>query len=232
MRACLLERLREMGFGPAHAETLRRVQDRVLALECLRKGAGGMYKPNNPLMTTSFVTFCNHATFLTIAAVDGNYQQFIGRGATKLYGENAPPWSQYNVTDNIFRRARGNYRIKETNVWCDILEEQARNSDETGICGIGPEEAQARANDGYVVVAAWKNLKEELVDNAPHYATVRPGAAYDSEKGPLLANVGAFNGIYRAGDREAFWTHFRAIKWYYNRNQKFRENYKRWDDLK
>jgi hypothetical protein len=223
--AKLEERLREIGATPAG--TLKRVQDRVLALECLIKGTGkGIYGQGN-----STETYCNHAAFLTVEAVDGNFWQFIGK-TTGLYRGVEPPWNQHYVDDNMFRRELGNYKRRSSKLWCDILERQAENSDATGICRIEPEEAQEKANLGYVVVAAWENADNPY--KSPHYATVRPTAdAYVPIKGPLLANVGEHNGIYYAKNRTALGDKFgEEAKWYYNRNQKFRESYERWEELK
>ena len=62
----------------------------------------------------------------------------------------------------------------------------------------------------------------------PHFATVRPGI-YDLDDGPLLANVGEYNNIYNAREREAFWEKDldKDIDWYYNKNQIFQEDYNR-----
>jgi hypothetical protein len=205
----------------AHVGELKRVQNKIVKeLECLKKGGKGMYH-----IGSKDDTYCNHATFLTIEALDINYKQFIGY--PNLYDEKAePPWNIKEKLKGDFRRKHKEYVHKNSNIWCDILEEQANNF-ASGICRISPEEAQEKANLGYVVIAAWKNLKkswEEL--NQPHYATVSPkNVQYDFGDGPSLANVGKDNGFYNTSkifDKNMF----DEVKWYYNRNQIFQENYK------
>ena len=82
------------------------------------------------------------------------------------------------------------------------------------------------ANRGYVVIGSWINMTR---GGSPHFATVRPHfGAYDSANGPLLANVGRYNGIYSTRHYRAFGENeaiFNAIEWYYNRNQDFRKDF-------
>jgi hypothetical protein len=202
------------------------VQNRVINLEalCPRDGRG-MYGQETP----GRATFCNHAVFLAIQALDGNFHQFIGH--PELHSRVTSPYNvAHLVRDTAFWREHRDFesRHRRSNLWCVILREQAANSDRTGIHRIGPEEAQEMANRGYVVIGSWMNMTRH---GSPHFATVRPHfEAYNPNRGPLVANVGESNGIYftrRDGElRGAFRRdEFDAIEWYYNRNQQFRKDF-------
>jgi hypothetical protein len=109
----------------------------------------------------------------------------------------------------------GECPYKPTNLWCDILAEQAKRGILTEL---GEQEAQEKANGGYVVIGAWKNTNGS--DGPPHFVTVRPGFKVDPENGPMLANVGATNGIKPVSD--GFGLNKREnICWYYNPNQDY-----------
>jgi len=206
-----------------HVEALMNVQDRVINLEAMKPMEGkGMWGNQQGS------TFCNHAVFLTIEALDDNFRQFIGN--PELYGVVAPPSMLRNLR-GTFRNTHGNFGHRGSNLWCVILREQAANSDRTGIHRIGSEEAQEMANRGYVVIGSWMNTRGvNERDNSPHFATVRPNfVAYNPILGPLVANVGASNGIYFTRwtntERGAFGRNaFDTIEWYYNRNQQFQES--------
>lgn len=63
---------------------------------------------------------------------------------------------------------------------------------------VTPAEAQKLANEGKLVVVAWKNPDPH---HHGHVATVRPekpGGPQHAGTGPLINNVGAKNGIMRA----------------------------------
>jgi hypothetical protein len=109
-----------------------------------------------------------------------------------------------------------NTRTNQPNLWCDILAEQAKRRILTRFGG--EQEAQEKANEGYVVIGAWKNTNGS--NGPPHFVTVRPEFSYDVEEGPMLANVGESNGIKPRS--EGFFEKENAIRWYYNPEQKFR----------
>jgi hypothetical protein len=209
-------------------EALMNVQDRVWRLNDMQPNRGGGIWGNQ-----QGNTFCNHAVFLTIQALDGNFRQFIGNprrlftNSPELYGVVAPPSVIGNLRGDFAVR-HNNFAHRGSNLWCEILREQAANSDRTGIHRISPEEAQEMANRGYVVIGSWMNMTR---GGSPHFATVRPHfEAYNPVRGPLVANVGESNGIYftrRDGElRGAFRRdEFDAIEWYYNQNQQFRKDF-------
>jgi hypothetical protein len=196
-------------------EILLDIQNRVVALECLKKGKKGMFGVGGEK-----ATYCNHAVYLTIQALDGNYKQFIGYPGLYLRDDQPPSELKY-LKEGDFKERHKDYKHKSTNIWFEILEEQANNF-ESGICRISPEEAQEKANLGYVVMAAWKNLGYGN-ENPPHYATVRPGFQYNSAIGPMVANVGKENNeeiSTSKGFGESAYEN-KEIKFYYNRNQIF-----------
>ena len=143
-----------------HAEELMRVQKRVMALKCLIMGARGIYDQDpNPSQT-----YCNHAAYLTIKALDKDYTQF-----TK--GADCPPWDPNTFPENPHKSDyEGSNSLKTSNLWCDVLEYQA-NDESCPIKEVTAEEAQKLANMGYVVVVCWKNTKPT---KSPHFATVAP----------------------------------------------------------
>ncbi|MDR2943215.1 MAG: hypothetical protein LBV17_11550 [Treponema sp.] len=206
------------------------VQDKVMALNCLKPNTGkGIYN-------TGGATFCNHAVYLTVQAVDANYKEFIGKtnsyyGDRVLYNGDTPP-DDFKKLDTNFQAELGQYNYRISNLWCDILKKQAENgilvklNKENEKHEVGEKKAQEYANMGYVVVAAWKNEKPGK-DNAPHFATVRPGYKYNPEKGPILANVGGTNGI-RDVNKGFVDVPRENINWYYNPNQNFRDNVKKY----
>jgi hypothetical protein len=194
---------------------LKAVQDETVALPCLQPGGGrGMYG-----IGVNESTYCNHAAYITIRAVDEYYRLFIGN--PNLYTGNHPPWDISALTadfKNILTTKgflnRQNYIFKESNIWCDILAEQAVR----GILVELPErQAQDYANMGYVVIGAWKNRPGNF---PPHYATVRPGFKFGTLLEMILVNVGETNGIKDVNDGFGR-TRMPEIRWYYNPNQKF-----------
>jgi hypothetical protein len=205
-----INHLNDAGLLPneKYVQDLIKVQDMVVELECLKKNALGMHGEGG-------YTFCNHAAFLTIQAIDGNYRQFIGY--PDLYKDDfTSPWDLKRLNNDVFIREIGEYKIKETNIWCDILRKQAENSLITGICKIEAKEAQEKANFGYVVIAAWQNTMEG--NYPPHYATVRPRHQCTAE-GPMIANVGEKNEKeIRASKCFNILT---EIEYYYNKNHDF-----------
>lgn len=151
------------------AKKLISVQNLVMKDFRLVQGNCGIYYNFHDYATT----FCNHAVFETIIKVDGNFNNFTKKTANK---------------ENIFRDPlkedfpecpdTKKYKYKPSNYWCDVLEEQSENSEETGICKITAEQAFYMAQLGYVVIAAWKNLTpfadEEGVNYSPHFVTISP----------------------------------------------------------
>jgi hypothetical protein len=81
------------------------------------------------------------------------------------------------------------------------------------------EQAQQKADMGYVVIGAWKNK-----GGHPHYVTVRPNKKYGKE-GPTVAHVGSTPNEERTAEK-AFRVPLPDIHWYYNRNQEFTKGFK------
>ena len=115
-------------------------------------------------------TFCNHAVFETIIKVDGNFNNFTKKTANKKNISRDPLKEDFPECPDTEK-----YKYKPSNYWCDVLEKQSENSEETGICKITAEQAFYMAQLGYVVIAAWKNLENNPKKNqSPHFVTVRP----------------------------------------------------------
>ena len=196
-------------------EDLKMVQNNVLALKCLEKGARGMYN-NEP--TSRDQTYCNHAVFLTVIATDGNFSNFTGENKLN-WDSGEQKFPEARTKEEISKYQTAN--INTSNFWCDKLEELA---DAGKIARLSPREAQYYGNMGYTVVASYKaNLNVGLKEWSPHFATVRPEAEYDETEGPMVLNIGGHNLIERAGDRRCFdMNRYAVTKWYYNPDQEFR----------
>jgi hypothetical protein len=215
-----INHLDRAGLLNVNMERIIEVQDEVVKLKCLEKGAEGMYPE---VSHASETTYCNQAAYLTIKAVDKNYVNFIGYN--DLYKKNDAPWDLDSL-DGTFKAKLGNYQYKNTTLWYEILEEQTKNSTRTGIHEVSDREAQELANMGYVVIAAWKNSPG--YNKSPHYATVRPREVYNSKTGPMIANVGSKNDIMRAA--EGFpgngieKSMLKETRWYYNAQQELNDS--------
>ena len=124
------------------------------------------------------------------------------------------------LNDNLEKKHKNSffYYQKPSNYWCDILEEASKN-ETTGIKEINLEQAQKLANQGYVVIACYKNNNFRHGNNptSPHFATVRPNANITTyEPGEVqVANVGGF--VRVSSIQVAF--EGKPIKLYYNTKQ-------------
>ena len=112
----------------------------------------------------------------TIKRVDKNYLAY-------LLNIDEPSWNLKKYKNKEFISLlkknqslnKENYIYKESNLWCDILEFQAKKTKETGICKISAEQAFYMARLGYVVIASWKNLETDTKKNrSPHFVTISP----------------------------------------------------------
>lgn len=151
------------------AKKLISVQNLVMKDFRLVQGNCGIYYNFHDYATT----FCNHAVFETIVKVDGNFNNFTKKTANKKNISRDPLKEDFPECPDTEK-----YKYKPSNYWCDVLEEQSENSEETGICKISAEQAFYMAQLGYVVIAAWKNLTpfadEEGVNYSPHFVTISP----------------------------------------------------------
>ena len=195
-----------------HAVELLEVQRRVKKIKCLKMGNFGIYNKK----ATSSQTYCNHAVYLTIKALDKKFTEF-----TDGYDKPCDSINDLRSDNNHKSDYEGSNALKLSNVWCDVLEYQA-NSNESTIKEIGPEEAQSLANMGYIVIVCWKNYTP---GGSPHFATVAPDTKpYDFSNGPRIANVGGVNKISYVKYRETFGSKT-PLRYYYNKKQVFQEDY-------
>lgn len=201
-------------YLPKEALDLIEVQDKVMSLNCLQPGTGsGIYNMGG-------YTFCNHAVFLTIIAVDKKFNNFTNRD-NKVFPEADNLEKRINKNIESNRESKHFYYYKVSNYWYDILEESSK-IEKTGIKEININEAQKLANQGYVVVVCYKNTAFRY--GAPHYATIRPNFNINLSNCTIanvkVANVGSFVGV--SSIQEAFSTN--PIKFYYNTMQIFQKN--------
>lgn len=158
-----------------YADKLCSVQDTVMHKWMYKQGNLGVYPENYKAdgEASDRQTFCNHAVFETIIKVDGNFNAFTGKGKSKENPDRKPRMENFPECPNPEA-----YPYRASDYWCDILEQQAANSGETGIHRITAEQAFYMARLGYVVVAAWKNLtpkgNDPNLNYSPHFVTVRP----------------------------------------------------------
>jgi hypothetical protein len=201
----------------AHIANLRMVQERVVALVCLKprygRGIWGL-RGNIPRGNT----FCNHAVFLTIVATDGRYHHFTGRQRSNPNSRDFPfPDALTEETKRIY----DNEGINRSNFWCDRL---VRFANEGKLVELTPTQAQDFGNMGYTVLGSHRARASGIrTEVSPHFATVMPGYDFNVTYGPMVANVGTNNLIERAGHPDTFGrSRYNATKWYYNPNQEFR----------
>lgn len=206
--AYFLQKMNEIGLLNPHAKELRRVQERIINMNTIQPSPVG-----KGIFDVGGVTFCNHAVFLTIRALDTNYLDFTGR----LNGVGG--------VDKPIDQAPSSYRYKVSSYWCVVLHNQSVNNDSSITELFSVEEIKYYANRGYVVIAAWEGTGGP--DDPPHYATVTPQYGNISLKKAdiKLCNVGGGVGIdvpisLAFGERKIPNIHF-----YYNKNQLFREDY-------
>lgn len=199
---------------------LIRVQDMVMNMWILKTGNLGIWpksygknqETNEYKLPSDTQTYCNHAVWLTIKAVDANYMKFTGK------------------SKNVFpdHKNPDNYVYKASNYWCDVLEKQAQDGKNTGVLEVTVEQAQAYANLGYVVIGAWKNKKgKNEANNSPHYVTVRPHVGGEATNDIHVAHVGTENGVltyqsaFRGNGNIAGKKKYEEVRWYCNVKQVF-----------
>lgn len=200
-----------LGSLTLNAKKLLRVQKRVVSLNILKpnsENSGGIWEDQSG-------TFCNHAVFLTIRALDKNYKNFLG-GQGKI-----PDKISYLKDDTYIEQYKNN--LRPSNIWCDVLEYQSKKTETTGIREISKDKAGILANLGYVVIACWKNTEnpDDGADSHPHFATVAPLELLpdDLTKGEIhVANVGGKCGFYSVEEAFDFKT---EVRYYYNSKQEF-----------
>ena len=204
-------------YLPKEALDLIEVQDKVMSLTVMQPNNVGIYGTQNP-------TFCNQAVFLTITATDKNYKFFTNRKADLKFPE-AYNKEKHRLEKEIEKNhgSEDFYYYKISNYWCDILEEASKN-ETTGIKEINLEQAQKLANQGYVVIACYKNNNFRHGNNptSPHFATIRPNfniTTYEPSE-VQVANVGSENKVKII--RDAF--DKRTCSYYYNSRQIFRKD--------
>ena len=203
-----------------HAEELRRVQNRIIKMKTIQENGPGLYNKTSE-------TFCNHAAYLAIRALDKDYKKFL------YYMEDKSKYlDEPTYRDSDERWTPLNYEYKSSNFWCDVLAQKA--NDKT--CSIEelttPAEVQEKANLGYVVIVCWKNeikLKDRKgkEDVSPHYATVWPSGKNISKIEDIyVANVSVRKRTKVLDITTAFTNgNLRKLHFYYNSEQKFTEDY-------
>ena len=146
-------------------------------------------------------------------------------GYTEFTGglEYTEPDSPEHLLDYTHLNEYNNTPYRKSNVWCDVLEYQAKSS-KSSIEEVTGENAQLLANQGFVVIAAWKNNERKDQLAHPHYTTVAPiEIPYKSEKGVLVAHIGTTSEI--CYEKLVAFKGKSPVRFFYNRNQKFREDY-------
>lgn len=195
-----------------HAAELLRVQTNLLKLKCLLKGGVGHRGDNKGKNWDSEQTWCNVAVFLTIRALDSNYTDFV------IDPWEYPWWQKDYETKIPWKKFKDEYiNYRPSNFWCDVLDYKAHIDTASPIEEIDYIKAQKLANQGKVVIAAWKNPKK-TANASPHYVTLSPNNFTNDLFKIKVANVGIENGekkLFEAfSDNEC-----KNVKFYYNTNQ-------------
>ena len=198
-----------------HALALVRVQERIAQLACIKMNSFGIYDDKNPAQNQ---TYCNHAVYLTIKALDKNYKDFLIEYDEPTY------WRDEYANDDIWKKYKNQYqgpnKYKASNFWCDVLEYKS-NDTTSHIRKVNEFEAQELANHGYVVIASWKNTIDKT---SPHFVTVCPGNKKVKKEEIIVLHVGG------SSDRRLLKMAFpdpkyTTVEFYYNSNQEFIEDY-------
>jgi hypothetical protein len=206
--------------APQRAEALRLVQDMVIKLPCIQENKTGIFGIQS-------ATFCNHAVFLTVQALDRNYCNIV---ANHISRKDTPPDDVRHLgsvpeggIDG--RNSDGGYFYKTANIWYDILVNKSINHKASGVLEVTGPDAQALADMGYTVIGAYKNPNSPLTENAagtaPHYVTVAPAKTtveYDDKRGPLVAHVGGGDSSLKDAS-DAFVGYFNFVRWFFNYKQ-------------
>lgn len=191
-----------------HTSELLKVQKAILKLKCLQRGGVGHRGTN----TNSEQTWCNVAVYLTIRALDENYTDFVIENSEYPWWQDK--YKQIAPWDKFYNEYKSGYRT--SNFWCDVLAYKA-NDKSSSIVEVDYIKAQNFANQGKVVIVAWKNPKQTN-DASPHFATVYPNNFSNDLKFVKVANVGYTNGVKFLN--EAFNEgRYNDVKFYYNSNQ-------------
>ncbi|MBQ8680599.1 MAG: hypothetical protein IJ530_12695 [Treponema sp.] len=203
-----------------HAAALVRVQERIIKMKTIQENGPGLYQQKSE-------TFCNHAVYLTIQALDKNYLNFLYYMKDKSQYLDEPTYR-----DSDERWSPLGYEYKSSNFWCDVLAQKAKDNE----CSIteltAPSEVQEKANNGYVVIVCWKNnvkLKDRKgnEDISPHYATVWPsGKNITKLEDIYVANVSVKRRTKVIDISTAFTNgNLSKLHFYYNSEQQFIEDY-------
>lgn len=164
-------------------------------------------------------TFCNQAVYLTIRAFDKNYKNyFVKKDNDKI------PDSISDLPENSVHKTEYEHGLWPSNVWCDVLEYLSDKEKETGIVKVSETEAKKLANQGFLVIASWKNTIDIPNKAHPHFATVSPNFFNKniSETELILANVGGscqFTTIKGANGKVGAFGNKSGICFYYNKKQ-------------
>jgi hypothetical protein len=182
-------------------------------LPCLQQGETGIYNHNTGKERDPTLTFCNHAVFVTIKSVDGNYTNFTNRKKGDF-----PEYS--NSHENILdENAPVTFDYRGSNYWCHVLEQQSQKSEVSGIVKINARQAQEYANLGYVVIGSLADLSGP--NKSPHFVTVHPNEGYDDNTGPMVAHVGSGKSEIRSAAEAYGFNSWKQVLWYYNQEQQF-----------
>jgi hypothetical protein len=131
-------------------------------------------------------TWCNIGAFNVMKKMSNILKSFIG------------------TADSNNTRAIAMIDLMNTNVEKKILQKTTDKALATKL-----------ANQGYVVVAAWKNPEGD----PGHVATVRPSSNPESFENPLVSNVGVRNSV-QAEDAPGAFGKGKVIEYFWDPNQK------------
>ena len=155
------------------------------------------------------VTWCNMSTFDVIEATGGNIDYYVKKGTV-------------TTTDSASHN-RWSTGANQSN---DVIQQNVQAGN---LVKVTPEQAQILANEGYTVVASWKNPQADSPGYNPgHMSTVMASEdVYNPTLGPKVSNVGGFNG--ERSVRNAFnigspgeASSMSDIGFYYEPSQKFK----------
>ena len=177
-------------------DTRRMVEKRELArftreLEMYQPGGGGPY--GNP------GTYCNQSCYDYTAATSPDLFEVM-TGGTDRTNVDRPVDRSYNVNanmaaENLAKAAALAAQVQESPVVAAAIE---AGGTQTTIVEVDGEEADALADEGYTVVAVWKNPSGQ----SGHMGIVVPAnGEYNPSVGPDVSDVGASPGRIQPATR-------------------------------
>ena len=179
------------------------------------------------------VTWCNQATYDKMEETGVHTEAFYGKKGTRDLGYNVNANKAYdnvahyidayakNYRDEYLKKVPRGFRPLDENMYMEGLYEKGKQN--CPIQELTPEQAQDYANEGYTVVAMWKNPNK---GQSGHMSTVEGGHEFTDRNSMTIANIGANNKVTSLSTAFGITTNAPKsdIKFYVDTQQTFERN--------